>query len=257
MQPIVISAMSRKGGAGKTTLLRALASALVLNGKRVRLVDLDPNRALAAWVELATERGNSSPLLTVSETLLTAELDAIIDDVFDKESADYILMDTPGTGGQWADMIAMQSDLIVTPIILTRSDIARGMETISWYKGLHERTRDPADLPSHATVITRLTTQTVSGADALTVTQKQLALELGQHTKPVDYPLRERRVYQDMDNEGLLNVVAQKLKADRNPLARGRARRYDDALHESVTLTNALLGRLNEFQALEKEIAGE
>lgn len=246
MQPIVISAVSRKGGAGKTTLVRALASALTYNGKKVLLIDFDPNRALAEWVERAVENKISSPLLCIAETTKTQELVDTIDQAFVENSHDYILVDTPGIGGGWADTIAMQSDLIVTPIILARTDFQRGLETISWYDRLHERASDKSLLPGHATIITRLSTKARNGVEYLPKTQELFFNELKKRGRPVAFALRERQAYQDMDNEGLLGPKAEQLRADKNPLVRAHANHIEAALHEAVVVTNALLKRLGE-----------
>lgn len=246
MQPVVISALSRKGGAGKTTLIRAVASALVFNKKRVLLIDFDTNRALAQWVERAVDNGLSSPLLTIAETTRTAELVGIIDQAFAAASHDYILIDTPGIGGGWADTIALQSDLVVTPIALARTDFERGWETIEWYDRLHERATDKSLLPTHATVITRLSTRKKGKVETLLKTHELFYDELHRVGRPIRHSLRERQAYQDMDNEGLLGAKADQLRSDKNPLVHGYAGRVETALHEAVLVTNALIERANE-----------
>lgn len=246
MQPIVISAVSRKGGAGKTTLLRAVASALTYNGKKVLLIDFDPNRALAEWVERAIKNKISSPLLSIAETTKTQELVDTIDQAFVDNSHDYILVDTPGIGGGWADTVAMQSDLIVTPIILARTDFQRGLETIAWYDRLHERAADKSLLPGHATIITRLSTKTRNGVEYLPKTQELFFNELKECARPVAFALRERQAYQDMDNEGLLGPKAEQLRGSKNPLLRAHANHIETALHEAVVVTNSLLKRLGD-----------
>lgn len=256
MQPVVISAMSRKGGAGKTTLVRAMASALAFNKKRVLLIDADPNRALATWAERAGKRGTSSPLLSINETIKMDELTGIVDETFEKESADFILIDTPGVGGGWADTIAMLSDLLVTPLILTRTDLERTMETVTWYDRLRERVSDPSQLPPHAVVITRFVVKSGKSVEPISLGQQELLSEVRSLMKPVPYPMRERLAYQDMDNEGLLGERAAQLKADDNPLIRGRARRYDDALHEAIVVTKAILSRMSAAPASTTKAGG-
>ena len=246
MQPVVICAISRKGGAGKTTLIRALASALIHNKKKVLLIDFDPNRALAAWVERAEENNLSSQLLTKAETTTTKELVGIIDNAFSKDSPDYIFIDTPGRGGEWTYTVAMQSDMIITPMILTRTDIEKGMESVAWYNELHETVADKASIPNHVTIITRMTTKTRKGEDHLPKTQGAFLLELQRLLNPIPFALRERQAYQDMDNEGLLGAKADELRGDANPLVRGQAGHFDAALHEAVTVANALLQRVGE-----------
>jgi len=52
----IITIAQQKGGAGKTTLAAQLAVAWALQGKRLALLDIDPQGTLAAWVELRHAR---------------------------------------------------------------------------------------------------------------------------------------------------------------------------------------------------------
>lgn len=47
--PHIITIASQKGGAGKTTLATSLADTLALQGDRVLLIDLDPQRSALMW----------------------------------------------------------------------------------------------------------------------------------------------------------------------------------------------------------------
>ncbi|HTZ35140.1 MAG TPA: ParA family partition ATPase [Stellaceae bacterium] len=52
----VITIAQQKGGAGKTTLAAQLAIAWALAGRRLALLDIDPQASLAAWAELRRRR---------------------------------------------------------------------------------------------------------------------------------------------------------------------------------------------------------
>ncbi len=52
----VITIAQQKGGAGKTTLAAQLAVTWSGQGRRLALLDIDPQASLAAWVELRRER---------------------------------------------------------------------------------------------------------------------------------------------------------------------------------------------------------
>jgi chromosome partitioning protein len=56
MPGLVITIAQRKGGAGKTTLAAQLAVTWAQSGARVAVLDIDPQRSLAAWVELRRAR---------------------------------------------------------------------------------------------------------------------------------------------------------------------------------------------------------
>jgi chromosome partitioning protein len=47
----IVTFAQQKGGAGKTTLLTQLAAAWIGDGRRVAMIDLDPQRSLAGWVD--------------------------------------------------------------------------------------------------------------------------------------------------------------------------------------------------------------
>jgi chromosome partitioning protein len=82
----VISIVSSKGGVGKTTLTSALAVAAASEGKRVALVDLDPQGSLAAW----HARRKDSGLTIVTDADKASDAVEDLGDEFD-----YIFIDTP------------------------------------------------------------------------------------------------------------------------------------------------------------------
>ena len=47
----VLSLISQKGGVGKTTLATALAVAATQDGKRVVMMDLDPQASASFWMD--------------------------------------------------------------------------------------------------------------------------------------------------------------------------------------------------------------
>jgi chromosome partitioning protein len=52
----IITIAQQKGGAGKTTLAAQLAIVWALQGRRLALLDIDPQGSLAAWAELRRAR---------------------------------------------------------------------------------------------------------------------------------------------------------------------------------------------------------
>ena len=60
----VITVAQQKGGAGKTTLAAHLAIALSGAGKRVAVVDIDPQASLATWFAMRL-RGMDDAAATV------------------------------------------------------------------------------------------------------------------------------------------------------------------------------------------------
>ena len=60
-QPFILALGGQKGGAGKTTSAIALATELHQRGRRVLLVDTDPQGSTRTWAAVASEQGVSIP----------------------------------------------------------------------------------------------------------------------------------------------------------------------------------------------------
>jgi chromosome partitioning protein len=58
----IITIAQQKGGAGKTPLAAQLGVVWALQGKRLALVDIDPQGSLAAWAELRRARNGAAGL---------------------------------------------------------------------------------------------------------------------------------------------------------------------------------------------------
>lgn len=56
MAGTIITIAQQKGGAGKTTLAAHLALAWSAAGRRVAVIDIDPQASLSAWFRLRQER---------------------------------------------------------------------------------------------------------------------------------------------------------------------------------------------------------
>lgn len=118
----IITLAARKGGCGKTTLTTHLAVAGVQDGKRVAIVDLDPQATAAEWSD---GRGDEPPdVISTQPMRLTKVLDKLRGDY------DLVLIDTPPTTGE-ADRLAIEAaDLVLIPTRIQTSDIAAVLRSI-------------------------------------------------------------------------------------------------------------------------------
>lgn len=128
-----LAVLSRKGGAGKTTVALHLAVAAQATGRRVALVDMDPQRSAADWWR---SRSSETPELVEVEpgNLATVTKAAKADGV------DMLVVDTRPSAEADALEAATVADLgllVVKPSILDLRAVAGTVETV-------KRTKTPA-----------------------------------------------------------------------------------------------------------------
>lgn len=234
----VIAIMTRKGGAGKTTLARAIISAMLADDKRCIAVDADPQKALMRWWDRLNKKNpnlaKDTPNLTVVGIDAPAELETIIEEAYEQNTADFVVIDTLGAGGAWADDLAVHSDNIVLPIMLSETDMAIATDTYDWYKGLHARAEDPSELPKLSVVLSRVDRSPSKAMLAV-------ATEANSMFPVIPELFMERKQHADVDREGLLHQVANARRANSNGLIRTHAKHFDEALDEAREILSAIL----------------
>lgn len=109
----IITLAQRKGGAGKTTLAAHLAAGWAAAGRRVAVVDVDPQRSLSQWVEIRRAARGGDPgftAITVSGWKLGIELDRL------RRDHDLILIDSPPHAEMDSRAAIRAADLVVIPV---------------------------------------------------------------------------------------------------------------------------------------------
>ena len=235
---VVVAAMARKDGSGKSALVKALASAALAASKTALLIDTDPQGDLTMWFEQVRQAGMAPSGVRFEGVKSTAELEAAIQAAFEQGDTDFVFIDTAGAGASWSDQIAMMADHLVTPVVCSLSDFKIGTQTVDWFQGLHDRVERPDDLPPHHVVITKF--PAASRASRL---QMRLLNDAMTRFPVIDTVIQERSAYLDMDEQGFLGELVQRCKASPDPLQRGHARRFEDALVESTEALNDILAR--------------
>jgi chromosome partitioning protein len=117
----VITVAQQKGGAGKTTLVAQLAVAFAQMGRRVALVDIDPQGSLAAWFRVRCDGSHpGAAALHVSEVSgwRTAGEVATL-----KNSHDLVIIDSPPHAETEAKVAVRAADLVVIPIQPSPMDV--------------------------------------------------------------------------------------------------------------------------------------
>lgn len=104
-----IAFLGEKGGAGKSTLAVNVAAELAARGRRVLLVDADPQGTAITWASIAAEAGGTAPTTIALGDNLRAALPSAAAGFSDT------VIDLPGRASKRAVGALMLSDVAVIP----------------------------------------------------------------------------------------------------------------------------------------------
>lgn len=108
----IVTVAQQKGGAGKTTLVIQLATALAEAGRKVGIMDIDPQGSLTTWMRRREQLGPGVAELRFSMVggwRLGVELDRL------KNGLDLILIDSPPHAETEAKAAIRAADLVLIP----------------------------------------------------------------------------------------------------------------------------------------------
>ncbi|MCX8996511.1 ParA family protein [Rhizobiaceae bacterium BDR2-2] len=143
----VISFANAKGGAGKTTAALILACELARMGRRVTLIDADPQRWITQWHEAS---GGMNGLTVISEVTVAALHCHIREAV---ERTDYFIIDLAGARDALTTAAISLSDHVFIPIQGSAMDARGGAQILDLIAFLKEK----AGLEiAHSVVLTRV-----------------------------------------------------------------------------------------------------
>jgi chromosome partitioning protein len=106
---VIISFVQQKGGVGKTTLAVNVAGTLASRGKRVLVIDADPQGSALDWLNSR----EAEPLFTVV-ALPSATIHRQIKEL--KRDYEHVVIDAPGRLEKVVRSIIMASELVVIPV---------------------------------------------------------------------------------------------------------------------------------------------
>lgn len=128
----VITIAQQKGGAGKTTVAAHLAVALSQKGRRVAIIDIDPQGSLTHWHGIREKRfGEGYTGLTfasVSGWRVASEVSRL------KRNHDYIIIDSPPHTETEARTAIRSADLIIIPVQPSPTDLWASKATLDLAK---------------------------------------------------------------------------------------------------------------------------
>lgn len=106
----VITMLSPKGGVGKTTTALILGTELAATGKRVVMIDADPNFPLARWAAKEGKPDNIEVEQEIDEDEIIGTIDAA------RKRAEFVIVDLEGKASARATSALMMSNLALIPI---------------------------------------------------------------------------------------------------------------------------------------------
>ena len=241
---LTISLMNQKGGAGKSTVARALLSAADAHSMRCAFIDADQTGNLANWAMRAAENGLWSPRIDGYQSIDPDEVEDIFDEIEAEKEIDLLIIDTAGDASRDHDTIATVTDLVLCPILLSKSDLDTARGTAPDLFRMRGRAKNPALLPELRIVLNQVTPRATKGDAELIRTLHTHPLVGQSDSDPVEHmkilpaTLQKREAYRTMDFDGLLgrklarhNEVSQAFQ--RNP------KHLTDAIAEADTVLDA------------------
>jgi len=158
---MIIALLNQKGGVGKTSLATHISDALVRMGKRVLLVDADPQGSALDWSESRPENPRF-PVIGLPKANLHKELPILAKDY------DAVLIDGPPRVNEIAKSAIAASDIVLIPVQPSPYDVWAAKEIVD----LIEEVSQFKENLKTAFVINRKIANTAIGrdvADALSV----------------------------------------------------------------------------------------
>jgi len=129
----IITTAQQKGGAGKTTLAAHLAIAWAGTGKRVAIVDIDPQASLATWFEMRAGDLADAPRAAGKGSLTHHAIGGwrVAGKVAElARDHDIVLIDSPPHADTEARFAIAAADLVVIPVQPSPMDLWASKATI-------------------------------------------------------------------------------------------------------------------------------
>jgi chromosome partitioning protein len=127
---MIVAVVNQKGGAGKTTLALNLAAAMAEGGKRVLLIDADPQQTAQDWAAIRDEPppfqviGLAKPVLHRDLPRMSADYDSVI---IDGAPRNY----------EVARSAIAAADIVLIPVQPSGADFWASRETVTLVKEAH------------------------------------------------------------------------------------------------------------------------
>lgn len=118
----LIALMNEKGGSGKTTLATNLATALHRRGKKVVLVDADPQGTARDWRAASPEGVDLPPVVALDRPQMLSSIATL--------AADFVVIDTPAKAEAMAAGVVRVANLALIVIQPSGADVWASAATV-------------------------------------------------------------------------------------------------------------------------------
>lgn len=120
---MIVGILSQKGGVGKSTISINLAATLAARGKRVLLIDADPQGSAMAWSS-ARDGDPLFPVIGMAKPTLHKDLPEVARDY------DHVIIDGAPRVNDLGRAAIIASDLVVIPVQPSPYDVWAAAETV-------------------------------------------------------------------------------------------------------------------------------
>jgi chromosome partitioning protein len=120
---MIISVLNQKGGVGKTTLAVHIATVLARQGRRVLLIDADPQGSALDW-SAARPAESLFPVIGLPKASLHRDMPALSKDY------DHVVIDGPPRVYDVARSAIMASDIVIIPVQPSPYDVWAAKEIV-------------------------------------------------------------------------------------------------------------------------------